>query len=195
MDSDVNKEREGKMSQMRAGIERIHSFPRVGLKVADQVWVATALLHREHPERSDFSKREIAQRAKSEDPEGAGRPGISQHISTHCVASKPSSPATYRMLTLSTRGRRRLFRYGDDFHPLRASGKTAPRREDLPEKYHDLLDWYETEYDRPREAASAERGATAETLMKLMGRISQEDADEMIRIINDCCGRVDASEW
>jgi hypothetical protein len=180
---------------MKAVIEGIRHFPRIALKVADQVWVATALLHREHPERKDFSKREIAQRAKSEDPEGARRPGISQHISTHCVASLPPSPAKYRMLTRSARGRQRLFRLGDEFHPARANGKTAPMREDLPERYNELLDWYEAEYDRPRQAAKTERGATAETLMKLMGRISREDANEMIRIIDDCCGRVDASEW
>jgi len=179
---------------MRAEVEPIDRYPRL-MKVADQVWVATAVLQRAHPERTDFSKGEIARQAKLEDPEGARRPGISQHISTHCVASRPPSPATLRMLTRSARGRRRLFRLGDDFHPLRANGKTAPSREDLPEKYQNLLDWYETEYNRPRELERTERGATAEALMKLIGRISRKDADEMIRIIDDCCGRVDASEW
>ena len=174
---------------------RIQRSPRMEFKVADQVWVATALLHREQPKRGDFSKREIARRARVEDPRGAERPGISQHISTHCVASKPPSPAKYRMLTRSGRGRRRLFREGEEFHPGRANGKIIPDREDLPEKYHELLDWYETKYNRPRGHKKKERGATAETLMKLMGRISRTDADEMIRIIDDCCGRVDASEW
>ncbi|HXZ14133.1 MAG TPA: hypothetical protein VEG64_17235 [Candidatus Sulfotelmatobacter sp.] len=179
---------------MKTEAEQVQRFPRL-MKVSDQVWVATALLHREQPKRSDFSKREIAQRAKVEDREGAERPGISQHISTHCVASQPPSPAKYRMLTRSGRGRRRLFRQGDEFHPSRANGKMAPEREGLPEKYHELLDWYETEYNRPREVPKAERGASAEALMKLMGRISREDADEMTRIIDDCCGRADASEW
>lgn len=179
---------------MKAAAKAIHRYPRL-MTVADQVWVATALLHRAHPECADFSKSEIIRQAESEDAEGARRPGISQHISTHCVASKPPSPATHRMLTRSARGRRRLFRRGDEFHSLRAMGKTTPRREDLIEKYHDLLDWYETEYNQSRETERTERGATAETLMKLMGTINRDDADEMIRIINDCCGRVDASEW
>lgn len=168
------------------------------LKVADQVWVATALLHRENPERSDFSKQEIRERAEQEYPEGAKRPGISQHISTHCVASKPPNPARHRMLTRTGTGRRRLFRLGDEFNPQRRDGNITPNREDLPEKYHDLLDWYETEYNKrvkPEGTGTKPRGATAETLFKLMGRISREDADEMIRIINDCCGRVDANEW
>jgi hypothetical protein len=170
----------------------------INIKVADQVWVATALLQREHVERSDFSKQEILQRAQREYPEGAKRPGLSQHISTHCVASNPPSPAKHRMLTRTGTGRRRLFRSGDKFHPLRVNGNVIPEREDLPERYQVLVDWYETEYDkRPKaeDASAKPQGATAETLMKLMGRIGREDADEMIRVIDDCCGRVDASEW
>jgi len=170
----------------------------IHLKVADQVWVATALLHRENPQRADFSKEEIRERAQQEYPEGAKRPGISQHISTHCVASKPPNPAKHRMLTRTGTGRRRLFRFGDKFHPLRRDGNITPDRDDLPEQYHELLDWYGSEYNRPVRAevgGAKSSGATAETLMKLMGRISREDADEMIKIIDECCGRVDANEW
>ena len=36
------------------------------LKVADEVWIATALLHREHPESPDFTVDEIVERAKKE---------------------------------------------------------------------------------------------------------------------------------
>jgi hypothetical protein len=39
----------------------------------------------------------------------------------------------------------RLYRSGDPAHPLR-KGKMAPKRAELPEKYHYLLDWYEHEY-------------------------------------------------
>jgi hypothetical protein len=170
----------------------------IDFKIADQVWVATALLHREQPNRRDFSKQEIRQRAHQEYPQGASRPGISQHISTHCVASNPPSPAKHRMLTRTGTGRRRLFRTGDKFHPLRSEGNVTPPREDLPEKYHHLLTWYETEYDRQATTQGPGEkpgGATSETLMRLMGRISREDADEMVKIIDDCCGRVDANEW
>jgi hypothetical protein len=168
------------------------------LSVADQVWIATALLHRANPDRRDFSKAQIRKCCEEVDAEGAQRPGISQHISTHCVASRPPSPAKHRMLTRSSTGRRRLFKPGDPEHAGRSEGKIMPHREDLPEKYHDLLDWYKTGYGKQpdaREPSIAPRGATAETLMKLMGRISREDADEVIKIIDDCCGRVDANEW
>src|SRR5437879_7267058 len=36
------------------------------LKVADEVWIATALLHREHPAAPDFSIDEIVDRARRE---------------------------------------------------------------------------------------------------------------------------------
>ncbi len=168
------------------------------LKVADQVWVATALLHRENPDRMDFSKQEIRERAEEEYLEGAKRPGISQHISTHCVASKPPTPAKHRMLSRTRSGRRRLFREGIDAeHPDRKEGNTCPNREDLPDEYCSLLDWYENEYNRKElpKVARRTRGATAEVMMKMMGRISQEDANELIQIINECCGQIDASEW
>ena len=170
----------------------------VGVSVADQVWLATALLHHEDRDRMDFSKPEIRRSCDEIDAEGARRPAISQHISTHCVASRPASPAKHRMLTRTRTGRRRLFRPGDDEHSDRREGKTAPLREEVPEKYRYLIDWYENEYAKPRkggQTASQSQGATAETLMKLMGRISREDADELIQIIDDCCGRVDANEW
>lgn len=169
-----------------------------GLHVADLVWVAAALLHREHPGRADFSNEEIRKRAEREDAEGAIRPGMATHISSHCVASKEPRPAKHRMLTRTRQGRSRLFRSGDRFHPLRAGGNITPPKENLPEKYQYLLEWYESEYNKnamEEEAAAKSRGATAETLMRLIGSISREDADELIRIIDDGCGRVDANEW
>jgi hypothetical protein len=175
----------------------VKSVADLHLNVADLVWVATALLHREHPERADFSNDEIRRRAAQEDPEGANRPGIATHISSHCVASKEPLPAKHRMLTRTRNGRRRLFRRGDRVHPLRSDGHTTPPRENLPEKYHYLIDWYEAAYNKPagEDPAGKPLGATAETLMKMIGRISREDADELIRAIDEGCGGIDANEW
>ena len=52
------------------------------------------------------------------------------------------------MLIATPNGERRLFRQGDEAHPARA-GKITPEREDLPEAYRSLLDWYLTTYDTP----------------------------------------------
>jgi hypothetical protein len=115
------------------------------LKVADETWIATALLHREHPEREDFAENEIVERARNENILGTLRPGVSVHVNTHCVANRPPSPGTLRMLYETGRGRRRLYRETDVAHPDR-HGKIVPRRDDIPEQYRYLLDWYEAEY-------------------------------------------------
>ena len=117
------------------------------IKVADEVWVATALLHREHPEQEGFTPDEITRRVEREAIHGRLRPGIHQHAIQHSVANRPPNPGRYRMLYASGRIRR-LFRPGDDYHPDRAGSKMTPAREDLLADYHYLLDWYASEYAR-----------------------------------------------
>ncbi len=113
------------------------------LKVADEVWVATALLHSEHPGQTDFTVEEIVERAKREHPSEDLRPGVYIHAQMHCVANKPPNPGRYRML-LETRPRyRRLFMPGDVYDRKREGAKTIPIKEELPEKYRPLLQWYE----------------------------------------------------
>ncbi|HKW64916.1 MAG TPA: hypothetical protein VJN89_20340 [Candidatus Acidoferrum sp.] len=117
------------------------------VKVADEVWIAAALLHREHQQTIDFSIEEIVERARKEGLYKPLRPGVYVHVVQHCVANRPANPGRYRMLYETSQGRRRLFQKGDTFHPDREGGKTTPRREDLPENYVDLLDWYD-EWER-----------------------------------------------
>src|SRR6266849_6822119 len=112
------------------------------LKVADEVWIAMALLHREHPAASDFSIEEIVERARKEGLHEPLRPGVYVHVVQHCVANRPPNPGRYRMLIETSGGRRRLFHTGDPYHPDREGGKTTPRFEDLAEDYADLWDWY-----------------------------------------------------
>lgn len=119
------------------------------LRVADEVWIATALLHRENPGKAEFSIDEIVDRARGGRPDAAARPGLRTHAQAHCVASKKPQPATYRMLTAAGK-KRRLFKLGDPAHPDRA-GKMVPERDEIPERYHYLLDWYEQEYARGAE--------------------------------------------
>jgi len=116
------------------------------MKVADEVWIATALLHREHTDRADFSVMEIVDRAAEEGLSPELRPGVQVHAALHCVANKRPNPAQYRMLYETARGRRRLFRRGDVAHPYR-KGKITPAAGDLPDKYDNLLRWYLEEYD------------------------------------------------
>ncbi len=125
----------------------------VRVKVADEVWVATALLHKEHPEQADFAVSEIRERLQREHLAGVERAGVQAHIAWHCVANYPPQPGRYRMLYATTKGRRRLYRPGDPCEQKREGSKMVPVREDLPERYRGLLDWYEQSY-----AVSGARG-------------------------------------
>lgn len=154
------------------------------IRVADEVWIALALLHQEHPERDDFTVQEIVQRLSEENITGSQRPGVGAHAYLHCVANKAPNPTGYRMLYGTGRNTRRLYRPGDLAHPKRA-GKTVPRRDQIPRRYHDLLDWYETEYSKRAEAV----GAPPDPILALRGvgrEIWQdEDSDEYVRNLRE----------
>jgi hypothetical protein len=112
------------------------------VKVADEVWIATALLHSEQPRRPDFAIEEILERAERENLTGKLRPGVYAHIVQHCTANRVPNSGRYRILIETSPGRRRLFRLGDSYHPQREGSKTNPLLEDLPEEYRTLLAWY-----------------------------------------------------
>jgi hypothetical protein len=112
------------------------------LKVADEVWIATALLHRERAGAADFSIEEIVERARKENLFGELRPGVYVHVVQHCVANRPPNPGRYRMLLETSAGRRRLYRLGDSYHTQREGGKITPEPEDIPDAHSGLLSWY-----------------------------------------------------
>ena len=118
------------------------------IRVADEVWIAAALLHRRYPDREDFTVGEIVRRARDERVTGAAepRPGVQSHAYLHCVANRAPNPGRYRMLVETRKGRRRLFRPGDPCHPLRASGKDVPDPREVPPAYRGLIDWYRRDY-------------------------------------------------
>jgi len=118
------------------------TIPSIQIRVADEVWIAAALLHKERPEAADFSVQEIVDRARREGMQQPLRPGVYVHVVQHCVANRPPNPGRYRMLFETNEGRRRLFREGDPYHPEREGAKTEPDPDDLPAKYQGLLTWY-----------------------------------------------------
>ncbi|HMD09675.1 MAG TPA: hypothetical protein VKH63_19240 [Candidatus Acidoferrum sp.] len=120
------------------------------VKVADEVWIATALLHRECPAATDFSIEEIVERVRQVGLHRPLRPGVYVHIVQHCVANRPPNPGRYRILYETSEGRRRLYRESDTYHPDREGGKNMPDPADLPSGYVELLEWYR---DWSREAA------------------------------------------
>lgn len=112
------------------------------VKVADEVWIAAALLHREHAAASDFSIEEIVERARREALHEPLRPGVYVPVVQHCVANRPPNPGRYRILYETSAGRRRLYRESDPCHPEREDGKVTPDREAMPAVYGELLEWY-----------------------------------------------------
>ena len=121
------------------------------IRVADEVWIATALLHRQQPDRDDFTVGEIVRQAESAKVAGdLLRPGVKVHAYLHCVANRAPNPGRYRMLFETSTGRRRLFRPGDPCHPDRTSAKDVPRDDQIPVAYRELIDWYRNEYTGDR---------------------------------------------
>jgi len=127
------------------------------VRIADGIWIATALLHREHPDRPDFSEAEIQARFLKEGLPGGKNPqSLPTNINSHCVANRPRSRkrgdptklqgGSYRILYETRSGFRRLYLPGDDYQPdrrqLRSESKTIPDKDKLPERYRYLLDWY-----------------------------------------------------
>ncbi len=142
-------------------------------KVADEVWIATALLHRENTRRADFMVSEIVARAAKEGLTGTLRPGVYVYVVQHCVANRPANPARYRILTETAKNTRRLFRPGDPYSPDREGAKTVPDKDDIAAKYHPLLDWYQSEY-----VPQGHKTEKSDPLLALRGSGKQLWADE-----------------
>ena len=171
---------------MGRGTAMANAATQTALKVADEVWIAAALLHREHPEASDFSVEEIVRRAEREGLHKPLRRGVYVHVIQHCVANRPPNPGRYRMLFETAPGRRRLFRKGDSYHPDREGAKITPEAEDLPSGYNGLLNWYR---DWSLNLAATHNSAKEDPLLSLRGSgknlWADEHADEYVRRLRE----------
>jgi len=153
------------------------------VRVADEVWIATALLHREQPQHPDFKIEEIVERARREAVTQRLRPGVYVHVVQHCVANRKPSPGRYRMLYETAPGRRRLLRKGDVAHVEREGAKMTPKRDEIPARYCVLIDWYFAEYFSAASALEADALLDARGSGKALW--SSEPADEYIRRLRE----------
>jgi hypothetical protein len=160
------------------------SHTAAGVKVADEVWIAIALLHREHPELPDFSIEEIVDRVRQEGLHDPLRPGVYVHVVSHCVANRAASPGRYRMLFETVEGRRRLYRPGDPYHPSREGSKITPAVDELPSGYQGLVRWYRDWTDK-----AAENLVKNDPLLQAQGSgrhlWADECADEYVRRLRE----------
>lgn len=152
--------------------------------VADEVFVATALLHKEHPNRDDFTISEIVGRVADLNLYGTLRPGVRVHATLHCVANREPNPGRRRMLYATGLHTRRLLRSGDFVHPGR-DGKIWPDPESLPEQYRELIEWAKKRYGAdPQRAKRWLEGIFA---MRGLGRElwRRQEADEYVRSLRE----------
>jgi hypothetical protein len=157
---------------------------RVDVKVADEVFIATALLHREQPDREDFTIGDIVERANQENLFGELRPGVRVHASLHCVANRAPNPGRYRMLFATGDRTRRMVLSGDQVHPER-TGKIFPDPEDVPVKYRELIEWAKKRYG----TGSPPRERWLDGVLKMFGLGKElwrgEDPDEYVRKLRE----------
>ena len=155
-----------------------------GVKVADEVWLVVAFLHRDNPDRMDFTIDEIMDRARQAKITSDLRPGVYAHVIQHCVANRPPNSGRYRMLYETQPGRRRLFRTGDSYDLAREGAKTHPAIDDLPEQYRDLLKWY-----KGWDARAAARRFEEDPILSLVGSgkhiWGDEHPDDYVRSLRE----------
>ena len=152
------------------------------VRIADRIWIATALLHKEHPSRISFSKKEILQRLEAEGfSAGIERGTINAHLDQHLVANVPPSSGKYRMLFENSPGNLRLFRPGDMPHPARLQArkpsKIVPNLNEIPKRFHHLLDWY-ADWSRQARRPTTQSRYEDDPLIRLIGSGREIWADE-----------------
>jgi hypothetical protein len=162
------------------------SYSKLDVKVADELFLCVALLHREQPDRASFSIPQVLARASAEGL-GEGRLGqrsLKQHAYEHAAANKPPGQGKYRMVFREPDNTIRLLRPSDHIDPRR-NGKQWPRLEDIPQHYHELVAWAKQRYAQDR----TEPGPWLGGLMQLRG-LGKEiwegvDADTYVRELRE----------
>lgn len=122
------------------------AYAKGHVKVADELFLIMALLHREHPHAESFTIAEILERAAQE---GLGtarhdQKSLRQHAYEHAAANiaPGKQGGRYRMVFREEDNRIRLLRESDYVHPDRHQ-KLRPNLSEVPERYHELIEWAE----------------------------------------------------
>jgi len=129
----------------------IASYNKAGVKVADELFLIVALLHREMPERRSFAISEIVSRAAQEGLGGDRKDqrSLKQHAYEHAAANVPPGQGKYKMVFRETDNTIRLLRSSDHVHSER-NGKQWPVLHEIPERYHELVEWAKRRYENDK---------------------------------------------
>jgi hypothetical protein len=159
-----------------------------GVKVADELYLIVALLHRENPSQDAFSVAEIAARAAFEGLGGAreDQRSLKQHAYEHAAANVAPGKrgGRYRMVFRQEDNRIRLLWPSDYVHPERHQ-KFHPEPSEVPERYHELLAWAKSR----QEPAGIDAKGWLSGLLGLRGLGKQVwagvDPDEYVRSLRE----------
>ncbi len=162
------------------------SYSKSHVKVAHELFLVVALLHREMPERNSFTIPEILTRASREGlgESRADQKSLKQHAYEHAAANVPPGQGKYRLVFREKDNSIRLLKPSDHVDP-NLNGKQWPLLEDIPERYHELVKWARKRYE-----SSGEKPARwLDGLFQLRG-LGKEiwqgvDPDEYIRELRE----------
>ena len=140
------------------------------MSTAIATWLATALLHTENKNMESFQAKEIFQKIRDEDLIQTKDNTLMAHITVHCVANTKPWPNIHRKLYRVSSGRYRLYKDGDDYHPSREGGQSAPSADEVPAKYRHLIEWYHSEYNtgpKPKKPKTVDPESTGCSILTL----------------------------
>ena len=133
-------------------------YKKGNVKVADELFIVLALLHRERPDKEAFEISEILDRARREGlGEDRDQRSLRLHAYEHAAANVPPRAVggRYRMVFRQRDNRIRLLSPSDYVHPDRHQ-KFYPNHEEIPSKYHELLDWAKQRCEKGKDAGSSD---------------------------------------
>jgi hypothetical protein len=166
------------------------TYTKDHVKVADELFLIVALLHRENPHASSFTISEVLGRAAKEGLGAfrADQRSLRQHAYEHAAANVAPGKqgGRYRMVFREEDNRIRLLRHSDYVHPERHQ-KLRPSLEEIPERYHELVHWAERWYKKAGEQKAAARWLGGLHELRGLGRELWQgvDADKYVRSMRE----------
>ena len=127
-----------------------HLSPNPPVAMPEAVWMATAILHRDHGADELFTAGQIADVVADKNlcAKPPSRAGLQAAITGTCVANTNAGSANHRLLYRAKPGKYRLYHKGDDYHKSRKGGMTHPGPKGLSPGHKDLVQWYKDIYNK-----------------------------------------------
>jgi hypothetical protein len=163
------------------------AYAKSHVKVADELFLIVALLHREQPQKEAFTVGEILHRASTEGL-GSAQGSLRAHASGHAAANvaPDGRGGRYRMVFRQEDKRIRLLGPDDFVHPDRHQ-KFYPEPDEIPEKYHELLEWAKRRQEKGKGAPVTSQWLTGLYELRGLGKETWKgvDADQYVKNLRE----------